>query len=97
MKQEEGNSAKKKLTARIRFAIKLRLQEPVERSCSSVVKWHQQNQTQQRASSVQKFSTRIGYNVFLVVVGLMKTAPVLREICYTTNVISAKVIKMYED
>jgi hypothetical protein len=36
MKQEEGNSAKKKLTARIRFAIKLRLQEPVERSCGQV-------------------------------------------------------------
>jgi hypothetical protein len=50
-----------------------------------------------RASSVQKFSTRIGYNVFLVVVGLMKTAPVLREICYTTNVIYAKDIKIYDD
>jgi hypothetical protein len=26
----------------------------------------------------------------------MKTAPILREICYTTNVISAKDIKMYD-
>jgi hypothetical protein len=42
-------------------------------------------------------STRIGYNVFLVVVGLMKTALILREICYTTNVISAKDIKIYDD
>jgi hypothetical protein len=49
------------------------------------------------ASSVQKFSTRIGYNVFVVVVGLMKTAPVLREIFYTTYVISAKDIKIYGD
>jgi hypothetical protein len=88
---------KNKLTATIRLAIKLRLQELVERSCRSVVKWYQQNQAQQRASSVQKFSTRIGYNVSLVVVGVMKTAPVLREICYTTNVISAKDIKTYDD
>jgi hypothetical protein len=88
---------KNKLTAIIRLAIKLRLQELVERSCRSVVKWHQQNQTQQRASSVQKSSTRIGYNVFVVVVGLMKTAPVLREIFYTTHVISAKYITIYDD
>jgi hypothetical protein len=96
MKQQEGNSTKKEI-ARIRLAINLRLQELVERSCSSVIKWHQQKQAQQRASSVQKFSTRIGYNVFLVVVGLMKTAQILREICYTTHVISAKDIKMYDD
>jgi hypothetical protein len=97
MKHEEGNSAKKKLIARIRLAIKLRPQELVERSCSSVVQWHQQYRAQERASSVHTFSTRIGYNVFLVVVGLMKTALILREICYITNVISAKDIKMYGD
>jgi hypothetical protein len=95
MKQEEGNSIKKKLTARIRLTINLRLQELVERSCSSVVQWLQQNQAQQRASSVRKISTRIGYNVFLVVVGLMTTAPTLREICYTTNVISAKDLNVW--
>jgi hypothetical protein len=69
----------------------------VDRSCSSVVKWHQQNQAQQRASSAQKFSTRIGYNVFLVAVGLMTTAPILTEICYTTHVISEKDVKMCDD
>jgi hypothetical protein len=87
---------KRKLTARTRLAIKFRLQELVERSCSSVVKWHKQNQAQQLASSIQKFSTRTGY-VFIVVVGLMKTAPILREICYTTKVIHAKDIKMHDD
>jgi hypothetical protein len=32
-----------------------------------------------------------------VVVGLMKAKPVMREICYTTNMIPAKDIKMNDD
>ncbi|KDR16903.1 hypothetical protein L798_08646 [Zootermopsis nevadensis] len=52
---------------------------------------------QQRASSVQKFLTRTGYNVFLVVVGRMKSELILREICHITNVIPAEDVTIHKN
>jgi hypothetical protein len=38
-----------------------------------------------------------GYIVFLVAAGRMKTAPILREICYIANVVPSKDVKIHED
>jgi hypothetical protein len=52
---------------------------------------------QQRASPIQKLWTKTGYNVFLMVVGRMKTEPILKKICHITNMIPTKDVKIHNN
>jgi hypothetical protein len=63
LNRRKETGLKKKLNARARLAVKFKHKKPVEESCSLVMRWHQQSQVQQCASSVHTFSMRTGYNV----------------------------------